>query len=363
MEEEPIVRLEHLSKNFDAVYAVDDISLHIYRGEFFSLLGPSGCGKSTLLRLLAGFEQPSQGKIYIDGKDVTHIPPFERPVNMMFQSYALFPHMNVEDNIAYGLKQENLPKEQREVRVQEMLSLVQISKLAKRKPHQLSGGQKQRVALARALAKQPRILLLDEPLGALDKKLREETQFELVNLQEQLGITFIIVTHDQEEAMTMSTRIGLMNSGRLEQVDTPRRLYEFPASRYAASFIGLVNLFEGSVIKQENDLVTIDCPHTEGNIVVKHSQPLNVGMDVTVAIRPEKIQLAQVSAENHNRLRGVIRDIAYLGDVSIYHAELASGMRVKFTQSNIQALAEQPLDWGQEVLLGWQTNSCNILTQ
>lgn len=362
MDEEPIVRLEGLSKNFDAVYAVDDVSLNIYRGEFFSLLGPSGCGKSTLLRLLAGFEQPSQGKIYIDGKDVTHIPPYERPVNMMFQSYALFPHMSVEDNIAYGLKQEHLPKEQREARVQEMLSLVQINKLAKRKPHQLSGGQKQRVALARALAKHPSILLLDEPLGALDKKLREETQFELVNLQEQLGITFIIVTHDQEEAMTMSTRIGLMNSGRLEQVETPRRLYEFPASRYAATFIGLVNLFEGTVIQQENDLVTIDCAHTEGNIVVKHSQPLSVGMDVTVAIRPEKIQLAQSAANNANRLRGVIRDIAYLGDVSIYHAELASGLRVKFTQSNIQALAEQPLDWEQEVLLGWQTNSCNILT-
>lgn len=364
MDEEPIVRLEGLSKIFETVHAVDDVSLNIYRGEFFSLLGPSGCGKSTLLRLLAGFEQPSQGKIYIDGKEVTHIPPYERPVNMMFQSYALFPHMNVADNIAYGLKQENLPKAQREHRVQEMLALVQIEALAKRKPHQLSGGQKQRVALARALAKHPSILLLDEPLGALDKKLREETQFELVNLQEKLGITFIIVTHDQEEAMTMSTRIGLMHSGRLEQVDTPRRLYEFPATRYAANFIGLANLFEGTVIHQENDLVQIHCAHTEGDIVVKHSQPLSSGMDITVAIRPEKIQLVATAEATHpNRLRGVIRDIAYLGDVSIYHVELASGLRVKFTQSNIQALAEQPLEWDQEVLLGWHPNSCNLLAQ
>ena len=366
MDEEPIVRLQGLSKNFGTVYAVDDLSLNIYRGEFFSLLGPSGCGKSTLLRLLAGLESPSQGHIYLDGKDVTHIPPYERPVNMMFQSYALFPHLSVEDNIAYGLKQESLPKQQRDLRVQEMLALVQIEALAKRKPHQLSGGQKQRVALARSLAKHPSILLLDEPLGALDKKLREETQFELMSLQEKLGITFIIVTHDQEEAMTMSSRIGLMHSGRLEQVDTPRRLYEFPATRYAARFIGLVNLFEGSVLRQENDLVVIHCPHSEGQIVVKHSQPLNTGMEVTVAIRPEKIQLLSSSAaasSTDNRLKGIIRDIAYLGDVSIYHVELASGMRVKFTQSNIQALAEQPLDREQEVLLGWQANGCNILTQ
>ncbi len=363
LEEEPIVRLEGLSKYFNTIHAVDDISLNIYRGEFFSLLGPSGCGKSTLLRLLAGLEEPSQGKIYIDGKEMTQIPPYERPVNMMFQSYALFPHMNVMENIAYGLKQEKLPKAIREKRVEEMLSLVQIEKLAKRKPHQLSGGQKQRVALARALAKHPSILLLDEPLGALDKKLREETQFELVNLQEQLGITFIIVTHDQEEAMTMSTRIGLMNHGRLEQVDTPRRLYEFPTTLYAAKFIGLINLFEGTVIKQQEDLVYIDCSHTNGQIIVKHSQPLNSGMAVTVAIRPEKIQLNPLKhPAHHNQLKGIIRDIAYLGDVSIYHVELPSGMRVKFTQSNLQALAEQPLDWGQEVVLGWQNNSCNILT-
>jgi len=345
------------------VYAIDDVSLNIYRGEFFSLLGPSGCGKTTLLRMLAGFEKPTQGKIYIAGKEVTHIPPYERPVNMMFQSYALFPHMNVEDNIAYGLKQESLPTEQREYRVQEMLTLVQIEKLAKRKPHQLSGGQKQRVALARALAKHPGILLLDEPLGALDKKLREEMQFELVNLQEKLGITFIIVTHDQEEAMTMSSRIGLMNDGRLEQVDAPRRLYEFPTTRYAATFIGLVNLFEGQVISQQDDLLTLHCDHTEGDIVVKHSQPLTPGMDIVVAIRPEKIQLVSESGNHTNRIKGVIRDIAYLGDVSIYHVELASGMRVKFTQPNVQALAEQPLNWDQEVLLGWQTNSCNVLTQ
>lgn len=321
------VRIEQVSKTWGSVTAVDHLSLDVHRGEFFSLLGPSGCGKTTLLRLLAGFEQPDSGRIFIGGKDVTDIPPYERPVNMMFQSYALFPHMNVEDNIAYGLKQEHMPKAARQQRVREMLSLVQIEKLASRKPHQLSGGQRQRVALARALAKHPSLLLLDEPLAALDRKLREETRLELVRLQETLGITFIIVTHDQEEAMTLSSRIGLMRNGQLEQVDTPSRLYEYPASRYAAEFIGLANLF---------------------------TLPGTTGDPVTVAVRPENIfPLADGQRADH-MLHGTIRDIAYLGDMSICHVETDTGLRVKFT-TRLSLQRHHP------IALGWNAEHGRIL--
>ncbi|MFC3681811.1 ABC transporter ATP-binding protein [Bacterioplanoides pacificum] len=362
-EEQPIVRIDKLTKTFGTTYAVDDISLTINKGEFFSLLGASGCGKSTLLRMLAGFETPSSGRILIDGQDVTAVPPYLRPVNMMFQNYALFPHMSVAQNIAYGLKQEKMPRAAIRERVQEMLALVQIEALASRKPDQLSGGQRQRVALARALAKHPKILLLDEPLGALDKKLREQTQFELVNIQERLGITFIVVTHDQEEAMTMSSRIALMRDGRIEQVDNPRRMYEFPASRYAAGFIGSVNLFNGQVISHDDDLVQIQCEQAGCELQVHHSQPLTPGMDVTVAIRPEKITVRQQHQNEANSTQGIIQEIAYLGDVSIYHVELASGQRLQFTQPNIQALAEQPLTWGQQVAIHWSAFSCGVLTQ
>lgn len=362
-DEEPIVRIENVTKTFGSTYAVDGISLTIQRGEFFSLLGASGCGKSTLLRMLAGFETPTEGRIYIDGQDITHVPPYLRPINMMFQSYALFPHMTVAANIAYGLKQEQMPPIVVRERVAEMMQLVQIEKLADRKPHQLSGGQRQRVALARALAKHPKILLLDEPLGALDKKLREQTQFELVNIQERLGITFIVVTHDQEEAMTMSTRIALMNEGRIEQVDAPRRMYEFPTSRYAANFIGSVNLLNGYVVSHDNDMVLIRSDEADAELLVHHSQPLNTDMEVTVAIRPEKISIRDHYIEEPNSLRGVIKEIAYLGDVSIYHVELANGKRVQFTQSNILALAEQPLTWEQEVFITWSAYGCGVLTQ
>ncbi len=358
-----IVQIEHVSKNFGSVFACDDINLTIHRGEFFSLLGASGCGKTTLLRILAGFETPSTGRVLIDGVDMTDVPPYQRPVNMMFQSYALFPHMTVIDNIAFGLKQESMPKIQLEDRVKEVMALVQIEKFAKRKPHQLSGGQRQRVALARSLAKQPKILLLDEPLGALDKKLREQTQFELVNIQERLGITFIIVTHDQEEAMTMSSRIALMHEGRIEQLDAPRRMYEFPVSRYSADFIGLVNLFDGHVISQDDDQVLIQSEQSESPLLVRYSQQLTPGMEITVALRPEKIRVINNADDQPNRITAVIKDIAYLGDVSIYHAELANGLRVKFTLPNVQALAEQPLTWEQEVVLGWQADSCSLLTQ
>lgn len=357
-----IVQIQQVSKNFGSVYAVDDISLDIHRGEFFSLLGASGCGKTTLLRMLAGFEKPSFGRIIIDGQDVTNVPPYSRPVNMMFQSYALFPHMTVADNIAYGLKRENMNKTDRDARIKEMMTMVKIERFAARKPHQLSGGQKQRVALARALAKHPIILLLDEPLGALDKKLREETQFELVNIQERLKTTFIVVTHDQEEAMTMSTRIALMHAGRIEQLDTPRRLYEFPATRYAAGFIGVANLIQARVLQTNGDLVTVHSEELNCDFVVHHGQPLAADMEVSIVLRPEKVQLC-TDASARNQVEGVIKEIAYLGDVSIYHAELASGLRIKFTQSNVQPLAEQPLKWEQQVRLSWSPYSCGILTQ
>ena len=362
-DDEPIVRIQNVTKAFGSTYAVDDISLTIRRGEFFSLLGASGCGKTTLLRMLGGFEIPTSGRIFIDGQDVTDVPPYLRPINMMFQSYALFPHMTVAQNIAFGLIEEKMPKAQIRERVQEMMSLVQIEKLAARKPHQLSGGQRQRVALARALAKHPKILLLDEPLGALDKKLREHTQFELVNIQERLGITFIIVTHDQEEAMTMSSRIALMHDGRIEQVDTPRRMYEFPATRYAADFIGSVNLFEGHVLSHDDDMVRIYSEEAGGELLVHHSQPLATDMKVTVAVRPEKIAVREQYVAEANSLKGVIQEIAYLGDVSIYHVSLPGGKRVQFTQPNVLALAEQPLTWGQEVALSWNANRCGVLTR
>jgi len=361
--DDAIVRLEGVSRHFGRVRACDDISLTVRRGEFFSLLGASGCGKTTLLRLLAGFEQPDQGRIFIDGVDVTGMPPYERPVNMMFQSYALFPHLNVADNVAYGLKQLPMARNERRQRVQDMLALVEIGDLARRKPQQLSGGQRQRVALARALARQPRILLLDEPLGALDRKLREKMQFELMQLQQRLGITFIVVTHDQEEAMTMSSRIALMNQGRIEQLDTPRRLYEYPATRFAADFIGLVNLFEGEVVRYQDGLVLVRSEHVQGELLVRHHEPLASGTAVTVALRPEKVRLLQEWREQPNRVRAVIRDIAYLGDVSVYHALLPGGRPLQFTLSNIHALAEQPLAREQEVALGWQPDSCGVLTR
>jgi putrescine transport system ATP-binding protein len=363
LDEEPIVRIEGVTKTFGSAYAVDDVSLQIYRGEFFSLLGSSGCGKTTLLRMLAGFETPTTGRFYIDGKDITDVPPYRRPINMMFQSYALFPHMSVVDNVAFGLKQEGMPADACRERVEEMLDLVQISALGNRKPHQLSGGQRQRVALARSLAKHPRILLLDEPLGALDKKLRERTQFELVNIQERLGITFIVVTHDQEEAMTMSSRIALMREGRVEQIDTPRMIYEFPRSRYAASFFGSINLFQGTVESQEGDTLNILSDEAGCLLRVRVSHPIATGTDVTVAVRPEKMRLSPQEAESANSVTGIIKEIAYLGDVSIYHVDLPSGKRIQFTQPNTQALAEQPLDWQQSVTLGWAPQAAGVLTE
>lgn len=359
--ETPLIEVRGLRKNFDDVTALSNIDLSIKEGEFFSLLGSSGCGKSTLLRILAGFEQPTEGRVFIQGKDVTDLPPYERPLNMMFQSYALFPHLSVFNNVAYGLKRDRIPKAEIATRVEEICQLMQISKLMNRKPHQLSGGQRQRVALARALVKRAKILLLDEPLGALDKKLREDMQFELVNLQEMLKMTFVVVTHDQEEAMTMSSRVALLNDGLIEQVDTPRRLYEYPATRYAASFVGLSNLFEAKVVSHDDDLVTLWCDALDAELSVRHAQPLVPDMVVTVLVRPEKVSITAPDAQADNSVVGVIENIAYLGDVSIYYCNLPNGQSVKFTQANVQPAAELPLDWGQKVRLGWRADTCNVL--
>jgi putrescine transport system ATP-binding protein len=359
----PYVRIDRVTKKFGDVYAVDDVSLDIFQGEFFSLLGSSGCGKSTLLRLLAGLEYPSAGRIFIDGVDVTDVPPYSRPVNMMFQSYALFPHMSVEQNVEFGLKQDRLPHKERAERVGEMLDLLKITELRKRRPDQLSGGQRQRVALARSLAKHPKLLLLDEPLGALDKRLRENTQFELVNLQERLGITFVTVTHDQEEAMTMSTRIAVMDAGQIMQVDTPTAIYEYPTCRLVAEFIGSVNLFEGKIVECAGDQVVVEA-RLGSPIRMRCLQPHPIGTPVTVAIRPEKMRLCPDLADGGvNRVKGVVQDIAYLGDVSIYRVRVGEGQLVEMTLTNIQPRTEQALTWEQEVAIEWSPTSGVVLTE
>ena len=307
----PYIEIQDVTKKFGEFTAVDDVSLNIYRGELFSLLGGSGCGKTTLLRMLAGFETPTSGRILIDGVDMAHIPSYLRPTNMMFQSYALFPHMTVEQNVAFGLKQDGTPRAEIAQRVSDMLNLVQLGPYAKRKPHQLSGGQRQRVALARSLIKHPKLLLLDEPLGALDKKLREATQFELMNIQDKLGITFIVVTHDQEEAMTLSTRIGVMNAGKIVQTGTPQEIYEFPSNRFVADFIGSVNMFEGIVTEDEPEYVRIQSDDAGSTLYIGHGISCVPGAQVAVAIRPEKMLITHEPPENEeNRLTGTIREIA-----------------------------------------------------
>ena len=359
----PYIHLEGVSKEFNGVLAVDDVTLSIYQEEFFSLLGPSGCGKTTLLRMLAGFEMPTKGKIYIDGVDVTRRPAYDRPVNMMFQSYALFPHMTVEQNIAFGLKQERIPKVEIQERVKEVLKLVQMEKYGHRAPHQLSGGQKQRVALARSLVKRPKLLLLDEPLAALDKRLREQTQFELVNIQEKVGVTFIMVTHDQEEAMTMSTRLGVMDHGRLRQLGTPNEVYEYPNSEYVADFIGSINKFEGLVTEVDGSHVLVDSQEAGADLYVDHSAEAPVGSQVSVAIRPEKMMISLTPPDQkRNITKGIVRDIGYLGDVSIYHVELKSGKIVLATQPNLVRLAERPVTWDDTVYLFWRAENSIVLT-
>jgi putrescine transport system ATP-binding protein len=348
------VRIESVRKEFDGFVAVDDVSLSIRQGEIFALLGASGCGKSTLLRMLAGFERPTAGAISIDGAPMEGLPPYQRPTNMMFQSYALFPHMTVEQNVAFGLQQEKMAKADINRRVADMLALVQMGKFAKRKPHQLSGGQQQRVALARSLAKGPKLLLLDEPMGALDKKLRSQMQLELVNIIEKQGVTCVMVTHDQEEAMTMAHRIAIMDAGRIRQVGTPDEVYEQPNSRFTAGFIGSVNLLEGKIGVDEKDHITIVSPDLEAEIYVGHGVTGFEGMDVALALRPEKIRIHREEPEQrHNKARGVIEDIAYFGSHSVYHVRLPSGKKLMVNTINAKRWASENLTWNDAVWLSW----------
>jgi putrescine transport system ATP-binding protein len=359
----PYVRIDRLTKRFGEFVAVRQVSLEIARGEIFCLLGGSGCGKTTLLRMLAGFETPTEGSIFIDGVDVTQVPPYERPVNMMFQSYALFPHMTVAQNVAFGLQQDGTARAEIESRVREMLMLVKLEGYEKRKPHQLSGGQRQRVALARALVKRPKLLLLDEPLGALDKKLREHTQFELVNLQEKLGVTFVIVTHDQEEAMTLATRIGVMRSGEILQVGSPTDIYEYPNSRFVADFIGSVNLTEGTLVEDEPDHVRIACPQLGGTVYVDHGVSSPPDATLSVAIRPEKIQLSRERPEQpDNVLSGVVAGIAYLGDATRYLVRLPTGFVLRVTAPNMFR-REERLEHDETVWLHWHASAAVVVTR
>lgn len=362
---EAYVRLENVAKRFGDFVAVNNVSLQIFQREIFCLLGGSGCGKTTLLRMLAGFETPSGGKIYIDGKDMADTPPYERPVNMMFQSYALFPHMSVARNVAFGLEQEKIAKPERARRVGEILEIVQMTDYAHRKPHQLSGGQRQRVALARALVKRPKLLLLDEPLGALDRKLREQTQFELINIQERLGVTFVVVTHDQEEAMTLATRIGVMNRGEIVQIGTPSEIYEFPGTKFVADFVGSVNMFEGRLVEDLPDRVRIDSPDLGGTIFVDHGISAAPGIRVWAAIRPEKIDISRTAPEaRENYARGIVQEIAYMGDMSVYLVRIDSGKTVRVTLPNVERLSDdERILWDEVVYLTWHASSPVVLIQ
>lgn len=358
----PYVRVEHLSKSFDGHQILKDINLAVYQSELFSLLGGSGCGKTTLLRILAGLEMPDSGRIFIDDIDMSQIPAYKRPVSMVFQSYALFPHLTVEENVAFGLKQERLGGAEIRKRVDEILELVHMNSFRGRKPQQLSGGQKQRVALARSLVKKPKLLLLDEPLSALDKNLREITQLEIVNIQETLGITFIMVSHDQEEAMTMSSRIGIMNEGRILQVGMPSEIYEYPNSKYVADFIGSINIFEGVITGEEAGVYVVKSS-LNCELHVKNSSSAPIGAHILVAVRPEKITISKIDpGRRANCLKGIVYDIVYLGDVSIYHIRLENQRIVLATVANYVRIAERPITWDDEVYLYWQSENSIFLS-
>ena len=361
-EKQVLLRVEGLTKIYDGhVKAVDDVSLTVTKGEIFGLLGGSGCGKSTLLRMLAGFETPTKGKIFLEDQDITNVPSYQRPINMMFQSYALFPHLSVWENIAFGLKRDHMPKDEIAARVEAMLKLTQLTKFAERKPHQLSGGQQQRVALARSLAKRPKLLLLDEPLGALDKKLRETTQLELVNIIEDVGVTCVLVTHDQEEAMTMASRIAVMSEGYFQQVGAPDEVYEMPNSRQVADFIGNVNMFEGIVEVDEPDHVIVRCP--ECVHYVGHGFSGNKGMSVSVALRPEKIMLSKTKPKGeYNWCEGEVVEIVYFGDHTTYHLKLNSGRIIKAQEINNTRDLSCGLTWGDHAYMHWNNLAMVILT-
>ncbi|WP_163848125.1 ABC transporter ATP-binding protein [Pseudooceanicola aestuarii] len=356
----PLIRFQQVTKRFGDFTAVDSLDLDIYEREFFALLGPSGCGKTTLMRMLAGFENATEGKILLADQDIAPIPPNRRAVNMMFQSYALFPHLSVWDNIAFGLRRETSDKEKIAARVEEMVKLTRLGKFARRKPHQLSGGQRQRVALARSLAKAPKLLLLDEPLGALDKKLREETQFELVDIQESTGTTFVIVTHDQEEAMTVASRIAVMDEGKLIQVDTPDRIYEAPGSVYVADFIGDVNIIPGRA-HQTGDRVQM--VWAEGQPPLSATTTRDFGIDQTcyLAIRPEKIAISAERPQAANSVQGEVVDIAYLGNISTYHVRIPSGETIKAQEANTRRISRRSFTWEDKVWLSWSQTAGVLL--
>jgi putrescine transport system ATP-binding protein len=365
----PLLRIDGVAKKFGSFRAVDRVSLDIAAGEFFALLGPSGCGKTTLLRMLAGFETPDEGRILLNGKDIAQVLPHERPVNMMFQNYALFPHLNVRDNIAFGLRRAGMAKTEINIRVAEMVALVKLDDLEKRKPDQLSGGQRQRVALARSLARRPQVLLLDEPLAALDKKLRESTQLELMELQRRLGMTFIIVTHDQEEAMTVASRIGVMDAGRLEQVATPRELYEAPLSRWIAEFIGEVNLLDGQVETRESGRIVVSTRDAGAITVAEPRNPVTK-TTVSVAIRPEKVKLSRRGPVSDvagrgaiNRLEGVITDVSYLGGLTVYKVRLDSGAFLRSSMANTARIDIDAYSLSQRVVAWFTPDDCLVLEQ
>jgi putrescine transport system ATP-binding protein len=360
----PFIRIENVTKKFNDFVAVNNVSLDVYKGELFALLGGSGCGKTTLLRMLSGFESPTEGRVWIDGQDMTSVPPYERPVNMMFQSYALFPHMSVEQNVGYGLKHENMTDAQRKDRVKQMLDLVQLSQFGGRKPHQLSGGQRQRVALARALARQPKVLLLDEPLGALDKKLREHTQFEIMNIQEKTGITFVVVTHDQEEAMTLSTRIAVMDKGIIRQIGTPTEIYEFPKTKFVADFIGSINQFQGTIKSVTKDKAIVACVDWAGDIIVDRDATVDVGQNVSVAVRPEKISInKETPAKGLNAVEGKVLDLGYFGKDSLYRVKLPSNALVRVNRVNDQRGGESArvAQWEDKVWLSFEPSAAILL--
>jgi len=367
----PFLQINRIVKQFDEVFAVDEVSLDIQQGEIFALLGSSGCGKSTLLRMLAGFETPTSGQILLAGQDIVGLAPYERPINMMFQSYALFPHLTVWDNIAFGLKRDGMPKDQIAERVAQMLELVQLKQYAKRKPHQLSGGQQQRVALARSLAKRPKLLLLDEPLGALDAKLRQRTQLELVDIIEQVGVTCVMVTHDQEEAMTMATRIGVMSEGKILQIGAPADIYETPNCLFVADFIGSVNIFKGAVTTDAPDHVIVTSPECQH--YVSHGITGTEGMQVSIAVRPEKMSI-QVEAPSDsqreslaevgmNIVQGEVHDLAYLGSLTTYHVKLDTNTIVKVTHTNAARHGQTQITWGDRVYVWWCGSDVVVLTQ